>query len=211
MIHPGFCYCCFACLLISSPSNQETVSVATATWLHSDHVRHKENSFTARTPGCIKPDASSGEVSKSALTHLSARHQSGCLCGRVEPPKANSRRGSMVSAPAWFVSLPIFLSLSVLGSWNKELCSWVCSEEKPPMRALSLSTEALNSAERCGRARPEWSGPHAPPLYYLSIAGLKDHCFLLSGLFLLPISPNFMLKALKISSGVYGIRLQMLL
>lgn len=208
MIHPGFCYCCFACLLISSPSNQETVSVATATWLHSDHVRHKENSFTARMPGCIKPDASSGEVSKSALTHLSAWHQSGCLCGRVEPPKANSQRGSMVSAPAWFVSLPIFLSLSSAWELKQEALFLSPLRGETTLRALSLSTEALNSAERCGRARPEWSGPRAPPLYYLSIAGLKDHCFLLSGLFLLPISPNFMLKALKISSRT---RLQMLL
>lgn len=73
----------------------------------------KENSFTAKIPGYIRPDASSGGVSKSALTHLAVQDQSECLSGRVEPPTSQEKliRGSMVSALAWFVppqSLQVF-------------------------------------------------------------------------------------------------------
>lgn len=52
---------------------------------------HKENIFTAKIPGYIRPHASSGGVSKSALTHLAVQHQSECLNGRVEPPTSREK------------------------------------------------------------------------------------------------------------------------
>lgn len=67
---------------------------------------HKENSFTAKIPGYIRPDASSGGVSKSSLTHLAVQHQSESVAEWSPPPPreklSKRQRGkcsSVVCAP----------------------------------------------------------------------------------------------------------------